>query len=315
MPSKASFIVKIKSKQEILKVHNFAEKVRLPLLVLGGGTNIVPHSHLKAIVVYLDFKGIKMNKNRLEVQAGEEWDNVVLFAVKNNLTGIEALSWIPGKAGAAPIQNIGAYGSELADTLEKVEAYDKEKKKMVTFNKKACKFGYRNSLFKDSPTRFIVTAITLKLSKKQPKIPQYEDVKKYFLIRKNKLPSLKEIRKAIIKIRSGKLPDPDIIPNAGSYFTNPILKNKKASILKKLFPEVPQFHFKRSTKISASWLIENTGLKGAKIGKVKIHSKNSLILINPNHVGFEEIIRAENIITQKVFQKFGIRLEREPRII
>jgi UDP-N-acetylmuramate dehydrogenase len=294
IPSLASFVVKIKTKLEVEKAINFARKEDLPIFVIGGGTNIIPHNYVKGVIVILNIKGIKLVYNRLKIQAGEKWDDVVKFAIKNKLSGIEALSWIPGKAGSAPIQNIGAYGVEIADVLEKVEVYDRKKEKFIFIPNKDCQFGYRNSLFKKHPDNFIITSVILKLSRYKPKMPKYKDVLEYFEKKKNSSPSLGEIRKAIIEIRKRKLPDPKITPNAGSYFINPFVKDKK---------------------VSASQLIEKVGLKGAKIGKIEMSPVNAMILTNPNKADFEEIMKAENFIKQKVFQKFGILLEREPRII
>jgi UDP-N-acetylmuramate dehydrogenase len=313
--SLASFVIKIESKEEIAKADNFAIKTGLPLWIVGEGTNIIPQTYVKAVVAILNFKGIEMKSNQLKVQAGERWDNVVKFAVENNLSGIETLSWIPGKAGAGPIQNIGAYGSEISNCLENIEAYDKTKKEFVTLNKKNCQFGYRDSLFKRHPNLFVITSITLKLSKEKPKMPKYKDAENYFKQKNNSLPNLKEIRETIIEIRKRKLPDHQIVPNAGSYFTNPILEEQNILAVKNKFPQVPIFPSGNKFKIPAGWLIEQTGLKGKKIGKMEISSKNALILTNSNAAGFEEIMKAENFIKEKVFQKFGLVLEREPQIL
>ncbi|MFH0804211.1 MAG: UDP-N-acetylmuramate dehydrogenase [Candidatus Zambryskibacteria bacterium] len=294
IPAVASFVAKIKSRSEILEINNLAIKEGLPLIVIGEGTNIILRDYVKAVVAILDSAGTEINGNQIKIEGGEKWDDVVKISVENNLSGIEALSAIPGKSGAAPIQNISAYGSEIADCLEDVEAYDKTKKEFVFLNKKECQFGYRNSFFKKYPDRFIVILTTLKLSKEKPKMPKYKGVEEYFEQKNNNSPTLKEIREAIIEIRRNKLPNPKIIPNAGSYFINPIINNKK---------------------IYAGELIEKAGLKGAKIGEIEISPKNALILTNPNRAGFKEIKRAEDFIVQKVFQKFGIILEREPRII
>lgn len=294
VPSTASFVVKMETKRDIPEACAFAREMGLPLIVVGEGTNIVPTSRLEAVVAIPEFGGIKMNRGRLIVMAGEKWDSAVGASVNNNLSGIETLSGIPGKAGAAPVQNIGAYGSEISDCLESVEVYDRAKKEFAILSKKECLFGYRNSLFKEHPGKFVVTSITLKLSGNKPKIPKYKGVEEYFKQKNNDSPNLKEIREAIIEIRSNKLPDPRIIPNAGSYFINPVIKNKK---------------------IYAGELIEKAGLKGTKIGQVEIFSKNALILTNPKRVGFEEILKAENFIVKKVFQEFGIVLEREPQIV
>jgi UDP-N-acetylmuramate dehydrogenase len=311
----ASFIVRIKSKGEITEANNFAQKEGLPLIAIGDGTNIVPHNYIKAVVIILDLKGMEIKIDQLKIQAGEKWDNAVKYAVNQNLTGIEALSGIPGKSGAAPVQNIGAYGSEISDCLESVDAYDRTKKEFVTLNKRECQLGYRSSLFKKYPGNFIVISVNLKLSKEKPEIPKYKDIEEYFREKHNDSPSLQEMREVIIEIRKNKLPNPNIIPNAGSYFTNPILEEKEISVIKNNFSEIPLFPFENKMKISAGWLIEKAGLKGTKIGKVEMSPTSALVLTNPNRATFEEIREAENFIKQKVFQKFKIALEREPVII
>lgn len=315
IPSIANFVLRLQSKEEIVEADNFAKKEGLPLFVLGEGTNIVPRNYINGVVAVLDFKGIVKTKNKLKISAGENWDKVVTYAVNKNLSGIEALSFIPGKVGSAPIQNIGAYGSEISNCLESVEAYDRTKKEFIILNKKECQFGYRSSLFKKYPDNFIIVSITLKLSKEKPEVPKYKDVEQYFREKNNTAPNLKEIRETIIKIRKTKLPNPNIIPNVGSYFTNPILEEKMLLPIKNKFPEIPFFPFENKIKIPAGWLIEKAGLKGVKVGKIEISKNNALVLTNPNKASFEEIMEAENFIRQKVFQKFGVTLEREPRII
>jgi len=315
LPSRASFVIKAKSREEIAEANNFAKKESLPLIVVGEGTNIIPKNYVEGVILFLDLNTLKIDNEKIKIEAGNKWDNVVQFAVNKNLSGIEALSWIPGKTGASPVQNIGAYGSEISDVLEEIEVFDKEKEEFLIFTNKECKFGYRKSIFKEYQNRFVITSITLKLSKEKPKIPKYKDVENYFNERENNDPNLKEIREAIIEIRQNKLPDPEIIPNVGSYFTNPVLENKKALSIKKDFPDMPIFHFEDKIKIPAGWLIEKIELKGKKIGKIEISSKNALILTNPNKANFAEIMEAEKIIQEKVFQKFGILLQREPIII
>ena len=287
----------------------------MPLIRLGEGTNIFPINHIDRVVLILDFDALKIENETVVAEAGNKWDRVVQFAVNNDLSGIEALSWIPGKTGAAPVQNIGAYGSEFSDVTDKVEVYNREKEEFVMLTNKECQFGYRNSIFKKYPDKFIIVSMTLKLSEENLKIPKYKDIENYFSERRNDNPSLREIREAIIKVRKSKLPNPETIPNVGSYFTNPVIENEKALNVKKKFPDMPSFDFENKTKIPAGWLIEQAGLKGKKIGKVEIYSKNALILINPSQANFTDIMEAEKFIQNKVFQKFNILLKREPVII
>ncbi len=311
IPSHASFVIRAFSKEDVIEAVALAEKEGLPLIPLGDGTNIVPQSEVKAVVLLLDLKGIEINGEIFKIAAGENWDDVVKLSVEKGFRGLEALSAIPGRAGAAPIQNIGAYGSEIGTVIERVEVLDRTKKEFVYLSKEECQFGYRTSLFKKNPDDFIVISIELRLSKAKPKMPDYKDVKKYFSDRENTSPNLQEIREAIIEIRKNKLPDPKLIPNAGSFFTNPIVDRE---ILSK-FPEMPNFPFENKLKIPAGWLIEQTGFKGAKIGQIEIYKNNALVLTNPNRANFNDVISAQNTIQKAVFDKFGVLLEKEPRII
>jgi len=315
LPSHASFVVYAKSKEDVAEAVALAKREQLPILAMGDGTNLLPSTLTKAVVLILDNRGIKEEDNILTVQAGEKWDDVVKFAVERGLSGIEALSSIPGKAGAAPIQNIGAYGAEIGDTIEYVEVYDKEKEKFVLLDKEDCEFGYRDSLFKKNKSRFIVVAITLKLSKEPPKIPDYKDVKKYFKDRANTSPSLQEIREAIIEIRKNKLPDPSVVPNCGSFFKNPFVTLEKAKALQTEFPTLSVFPSGERVKIPAGFLIEQAGFKGQKIGNVEIYKNNALVITNPHGATFADIIEAKDTIQQSVLSKFGILLEPEVNII
>jgi len=246
---------------------------------------------------------------------GEDWDGVVKFAVRNDLSGIETLSWIPGKAGSAPVQNIGAYGTEISDYIKTVEVYDKKKGGFASLNNKDCQFSYRDSLFKKQRNRFIIVSVTLSLSKNAPKIPKYKDVENYFKEKNKKSPNLKEIRKAIIKIRKNKLPDPKVVPNCGSFFKNPIIGKRGVAKIKKVLPDSPLFPIGHKFKIPAGFLIEKAGFKGKQIGRMKVHENNALVLTNPNRVPFSDLIKAKNKIQNTVYKKFGIMLEPEVNII
>lgn len=314
VPSRAKFVAKIKKSEELREINEFAKRLKLPLLVLGEGTNILPRKIVRAVVAIMKMKGVRLIRNRLIAKAGEKWDRVVGFAIKKGLSGIEPLSKIPGTVGGAVVQNIGAYGTEISRILEKVEVYDQKNNRVLILKNKDCQFGYRESLFKKHPGRFIVISAILKLSRRRPAMPKYKDVIDYFKNKKQP-PSLTEINRAIAIIRKKKLPDYKVLPNAGSFFTNPVVSKKVALRIKRKFPEVPLFVFGEKMKIPAGWLIEKTGLKGAKIWKVEIFSKNALVLTNPQRSDFNEIKKAENLIKRKVFQKFGVTLKREVVII
>lgn len=315
-PSNALFRITISSPEEIPEVVKFAKDQNLNIITLGCGTNILPKEHLNAVVLYLENKTIEISGKDLIIDSGTDWDNVVEFAVLNNLSGIEALSWIPGKAGSAPIQNIGAYGTEIENVIKSVNVYNRDTNSFEILNKEECDFSYRDSIFKKNPYKYIVTGLVISLSKDSPKIPEYKDVLDYFKNKKIENPTLKEIREAIIEIRKSKLPDYNLLPNAGSYFTNPIIDNDLFKKILPQYPDIPKYKLDDNTyKIPAGWLIEKSGLKGEWAGELKTYENNALVLTNPNRVEVSKILESENIIINKVFLSFGIKLEREPVLL
>ncbi len=327
LKSKAKFLAHLKSKTDFAKALTLSKEAGLPILAIGSGTNVILGDHLESVVALMETKGITKTEDLLKVEAGEDWDGVVEFAVNQKLSGLEALSLIPGKAGSAPIQNIGAYGAEIGDSIVSVEAYDTLEKDFVVINKKDCDFRYRDSLFKRNPGRFIIASIVLQLSKDLPSIPDYKDVKNYFAQKENLKPTLQEIRRAIIEIRQSKLPDYRTLPNCGSFFKNPIVENELAQKIKLEFPDLPIYtpNFPTSdvgrsqtsnkVKIPAGFLIEKAGLKGANIDNVVVYERNALVLTNPFGASFANLLSAKNHIQKTIFQKFGVTLEPEVNII
>jgi len=312
----------IQSEKDIEAIHKFAKSKILPLLILGKGTNtIIKDSPLPRVVGLMEFTGINIKNDfedsvYVEAYAGELWDDLVQWAVDHEYSGIEALSAIPGTVGAAPIQNIGAYGCELSDNLVNVKVYDTDLEEFVFLGLEECHFNYRDSIFKSNLEKYIVVSITLELSKNKPEIPQYKDTQLYFAGRKTR-PSLKSIRKAIVEIRSKKLPDPSVVPNAGSFFKNPILEKEVVAELLRKYPEAPYFKVNdEQIKIYAGWLIEKIGLKGKTFGEnVALHKNNSLVLITNGNATFKDIGKAKKEITELIKKKFDITLEMEPIVI
>ncbi len=313
VPSVASFVAKIKSRDDLVEIDKFAKSQGLPLLPLGDGTNTLPGSYVKAVVAVLDIKGVEGGA-KLRVSAGENWDDIVKLAVEQGLSGIESLSSIPGRVGASPIQNIGAYGVEASDTIEWVEVYDRKVLEFVTLTNKECEFGYRDSLFKRSRDRFVVTSVAFQLSKEPPKIPAYKDVESYFARSENRSPTLLQIREAITEIRKNKLPDPSVVPNCGSFFKNPFVSLEKAKSLQAEFPTLPVFLSEEKAKIPAGFLIEQAGFKGTRVGNIEVYKNNALVLTNPHRANFADVMQAKDTIQQAVLAKFGISLEPEVNI-
>ncbi|MEI6480345.1 MAG: UDP-N-acetylmuramate dehydrogenase [bacterium] len=316
-------VVFIDTVDDISKALKLAKELGLTIYPLGGGSNTVFDDNVASTHIFLipRIKGVSIikegtEKTCVQIFAGEVWDDAVEKTVSLNLSGIETLSGIPGLTGSSPVQNIGAYGSELKDTLETVYAYYLREKKLIEFTNNECKFGYRDSIFKRNPGHYFIYAITLKLSKKPPPIPEYKDLKAFFEEKNITHPTSAKIREAILNIRNNKLPNPKEIPNAGSYFKNPIISKKEADVLKIKFPEMPMFPNERgSVKIFAGWLIDKAGLKGVMQNNFGIHKNHALVLVGNGSGTLEELITCEKNITDKVYSLFGIKLEREPVIV
>lgn len=317
------YFINIENTDDLKKAIEFSKKENVPIFFLGGGSNIVFRDGiLDVVALKINIKGFEiLNENDLyidiKVGAGEVWDNIVERAVNLNLCGIEALSFIPGTVGATPVQNVGAYGSEVKDTIVGVEVFNIKNGDISHLSNIDCKFGYRDSIFKNEARgQYVIISVTYRLTKSLPSIPNYPGVIKYFEDREINNPTLKEVRDAIIYIRKEKLPDPKEIPNTGSFFKNPIVKNDVALKIKEEFPEARFFPVDDNhTKVPAGWLIENSGLKGRAFGKVSVYDKNALVLVNTKDASFEDIISARDEIIKIVKDKFGIILEQEPEII
>jgi len=306
----------VRSKEEILAAVKFAKDNNLPVFTIGGGTDIlVSDSEFEGVVIKFVGDNLKLEGDILTAEAGMIWDDMVKFAVENNLQGIECLSGIPGTVGASPVQNVGAYGQELSETFVSLHAYDIEKGKFVEMSKKDCKFGYRDSIFKDKNhwQKFIICDITLKLKKNGKPTANYESLMKYL---KPGTPNLKEVRDAVTKTRAEKLEDPKLIGNAGSFFKNPIISENEKVELQNKFPDIKIFPFADKFKISAGWLIETAGWKGKTYKTAGVSKKHALILINPDgKAKAEDVYELSEMIIKDIFEKFGIKLEREVQLI
>jgi len=316
----------ISSVEDVVSACEFAEEKKVKILILGGGSNIVfSDGVVDVIALKIEIKDFKIiNENgeytEIKVGAGEIWDKVVEKTVEMNLSGLEALSAIPGTVGATPVQNVGAYGAEIKDRLLEVEVFDTEDKKIKIMLNADCKFGYRDSIFKnEAKGRYIIISVTYRLSNGVPRLPDYPGVKKYYIENNVNNPTLKNIREAIIYIRSQKLPDTRVNPNVGSFFKNPIITKENFLAISRTYGEIPFFDVRTTrqdlVKIPAGWLIENAGLKGESFGNVSVYDKNALVLVNNGSATKDDLMKAKDEIIKIVFEKFGITLEQEPEII
>jgi len=316
----ARFMVEVHSPNEIPGlVHNAKEK-SIPLFVLGGGSNLIVRDEgFSGLVMRIRIPGFEIiaddiYSTTIKIGAGENWDSVVKRTVDMRLSGIEAMSMIPGTTGAAPVQNVGAYGQEIADTLESLEAFDTTMETFVTLTNEQCGFSYRDSIFRSTEqNRYIITSLTLKLSKSVPTAPFYDSLQRYFDEHKINIFTQQIVRDAVIAIRSEKLPDPTITPNTGSFFKNALVEDWQLSDIRKSFPDVPTYEMGDGTyKIPTGWLIEQTGLKGQVLHGMKVHDKNALVLINESANGYADLAAAREEIIGAVRDKFRIQISQEP---
>lgn len=316
----ARFMTEVRTPDDVQKVYRNAKNQKLSIFILGGGSNvIVKNEGFNGIVVRMRIPGFEVvaddiNSTTIRIGAGEQWDSVVKRTVDMNLSGIEAMSGIPGTAGAAPVQNVGAYGQEIADTMQSLDAYDSQTDTFVTLQDTDCGFAYRNSIFRGkSQGRYVITSITLKLSKNQPQPPFYDSLQQYLDEHGIKMFTVEVIRNAVIEIRKNKLPDPEILPNCGSFFKNAIVEKWQIDELLKTNPDAPVREMGNDLyKIPSGWLIENVGLKGSLIHGMRVYDKNALILINESATSYNDLANARNEIIGKVRDKFRIQIQQEP---
>jgi len=316
----ADLFTEIKNQKDIIEILKNESLHKKEILILGGGSNILLTKNITGLVIHNQIKGIQIieeNKETVvvEVGSGEEWDNFVNWSTKNNFYGVENLSLIPGSVGAAPIQNIGAYGTELKNVFLKLEAINLKTKEIIIFKKNECEFGYRDSIFKKKfKNKFIITKVWFQLSKIQNINTNYKALKTEIERLKLKNPTSQEIRSIIIDIRNSKLPKPREIGNAGSFFKNPIIQQQQLHTLQQTYPNIPFFK-KTEIKIPAAWLIENANWKGYKNSTCGVYEKHALVIINHNKANGQDILMLANKIKQSVYQKFNITLEEEVLII
>lgn len=292
-------------------------------LILGGGSNVLLRSNFEGTVLLNRIKGIETveeddNSVVLEVGGGEVWHHLVQHCVENNWGGIENLSLIPGSVGAAPMQNIGAYGVELNSVFVYLKALNKQTGEIETFEKSECEFGYRTSIFKTSHKgKYLIVKVAIRLTKKNHVLrTDYGAIRSELENAKITNPTIKDISAAVIRIRESKLPNPAEIGNSGSFFKNPILPNTFVQELSKKFEGVPVYPVSdQASKVAAGWLIEKAGWKGKTMNNYGVHKKQALVLVNYGGATGEEIFQLSEEIIKDVRAQFGIELEREVNIV
>jgi UDP-N-acetylmuramate dehydrogenase len=313
----------------------------LPIYILGGGSNVLfTQSHYNFLIIKNEIKGIRKVQNTgsdaqntegplvgqlpelsnyqtLEIGGGVGWHELVLWCLENDLGGIENLSLIPGTVGAAPIQNIGAYGVELKDVFVKLEAINLQTLENQTITYNDCRLGYRDSVFKqDLKGTFLITKVYLKLTKKGHKIQtNYGDIQRVLTEKNIQNPTIRDVSNAVIQIRQSKLPDPSVIGNAGSFFKNPEISQIQFDALKNAHPNIVGYPTEKGVKVAAGWLIEQCGWKGKRTGDVGVHERQALVLVNYGKGKGLEIKQLAQNIQNSILEKFGIALSAEVNML
>ena len=324
-----TFGIEAKAKQ-FIAVHSvddlktvLQENLTEKKFVLGGGSNMLLTQDIDALVIHIDLKGKKIIKEDenfvwIESQAGENWHEFVLWTINQDFGGLENMSLIPGNVGTTPVQNIGAYGTEIKDTFVSCEAMNIATQEMKNFTNVECHFGYRESIFKhEVKDQYIITSAVFKLTKKDHKINiSYGDIKLELANKKIETPSLIDVSNAVIAIRQSKLPDPKELGNSGSFFKNPILLKSEFEPIHKKFPEMKFYEISETeVKVPAGWLIEQAGFKGKRFGDAGIHKNQALVLVNYGNATGQEILNVSKDIQATVLKEFGISIEAEVNVI
>ncbi len=319
----ARFFTRAKSIDELKAAIGFAKDKNLPLLFLGGGSNVLFTENYNGLVVLVQMKGITTqpageNEVLVTAQAGENWHKFVQWCLSQNFGGLENLSLIPGNVGTCPMQNIGAYGVEIKDRFHHCKALNIETLEVEEFSLSDCKFGYRESFFKrEGKGKYVILEVSFLLTTTNHELKTgygaiQEDLQRLGISK----PTIQEVSKAVVRIRETKLPNPKETGNAGSFFKNPVISKEKFEALKNLYPEIPSYPNGDFFKLPAGWLIEKAGWKGKQVGNVAVHSRQALVIINrTGEATGKEIFNFSAQIIASIKEKFGIELEREVNII
>lgn len=310
----ASHYVKVQSTDELLAALHYAEAEQLNVLILSGGSNMLLPAKIQALVVHMHIQGIEHlsedeHTHSIRVGAGEVWHDFVLWTTQQGYYGLQNLSLIPGLVGASPVQNIGAYGVEAGEFIVSVEVYDRKLKKFKSIAAADCNFSYRHSIFKDDPSRYVITHVTFKLLKQADLKINYGDLKTAMgddLTPEN-------LQRQVIQIRQSKLPDPKEYPNVGSFFKNPVVSEAVFAEVAAKFAQLPHYPQPNAqVKMAAGWLIDQAGWKGKQLGAVGMFHKQALVLVNYADADLDDVRSTYQAVQYDVYQKFNIQLEPEP---
>lgn len=322
LDKKAKFFFEANTLEDLKSGLRYAQEHQLNIFILGGGSNILLTQDIEALVIYNQLKGITISKEDddyvwVKAGAGENWHSFVCYCLDKNWGGVENLSLIPGTVGASPMQNIGAYGVEIKDIFVSLEALHRDTLEIIKFDKESCQFGYRESIFKNShKDQYIILSVEFRLSKRHHILhTSYGAIQETLATFSITNPTIQDISKAVIHIRSSKLPDPKVIGNAGSFFKNPTIPFQLFDKLKQDYPEMPSFPLEQGVKIPAAWLIQQCGWKGKVLGNIGVHKDQPLVLVNFGNGEGQDIVELSKAIQASVYQRFEITLHPEVNFI
>jgi len=319
--ARAELLADVRSVDGLADLFAHPDYARLPALVLGEGSNLLLAGDVPGMLVSLSLPGIDVlkddgNRALIRAAAGERWDDLVHWSVARGLHGLENMALIPGSVGASPIQNIGAYGAEVAEFIRTVEALDRQTLDIVRLPNEACRFGYRDSIFKQQPERWVIVAVEFELDRQRPLRLDYAGVRETLAHMGIDSPRPLHVAEAVSRLRSSKLPNPILIGNAGSFFKNPTVERSLWEPLAHAFPSMPVFgHSNETAKLSAGWLIEQCGWKGRREGDAGVSEMHALVLVNHGNASGLQILELARRVATSVKERFGVVIEPEPRIV
>jgi UDP-N-acetylmuramate dehydrogenase len=321
--AKAKFFAAFESVEDLEEIYQKAEFQKVKKMVLGGGSNLLLTGDFDGLILKNDCRGIEIIKTEndfvlVRTKGGENWHEFVLWCLEQNFGGVENLSLIPGTVGAAPIQNIGAYGVELKDVFYELTAYEIETGKVITFDKTTCQFAYRESIFKNTQKgKYIILSVTFQLRKNQHELnTNYGAIQTVLETKHITKPTIQDISKAVVEIRSSKLPNPAEIGNSGSFFKNPEISKSFFENLKTQFPNIIGYDLPNGdVKVPAGWLIEQCGWKGKRVGNTGAYAKQALVLVNYGNATGAEVWQLAKAIQASVLEQFGVEIRPEVNVV
>lgn len=319
--AQARAYVQVRTDQEVSTALQMAQRQRLPVLILGGGSNLLLTRDFDGLVLHMCSQGRRIlhddgDRALIEAEAGENWHALVLWSLQQSLQGLENLSLIPGTVGAAPVQNIGAYGVELKDAFHSLTAFDRQTGEVRIFSAAECAFAYRESVFKQTPDRWVILRVRLSLSRQVALKLDYGPVRQWLIRQGIEQPTATDVSRAVCAIRSEKLPDPTMLGNAGSFFKNPLVTEAQATELRCRYSDLIGYPANDGyVKLAAGWLIEKAGWKGYRDGDAGVHQHQALVLVNYGKASGQAILSLAHRIQTDIEQRFGIALEVEPKVL